>query len=262
MTLNSLSRLAVGAGFLLSGWATADCVRLVAVNDPTQPNHFTLDFGQFGGPRTANITSSEMVLEVCDTGSPHVVFADYYQLVEPLILPDGASTGNMIIRVTQSGAFSYDSETGVFATSDDYAIFFDGDLSAYQIQSPFSFLAQDSTGIITFDMPTEGRVSMAWEGNSALPNPFDPQGPLIPFAYTCAVNARFAVAGNCGTTGGCSGDLDGDCSTGLSDLTVMLANFGNTGGAVRPAQGDTDGDLDIDLSDLASLLSQFGADCN
>lgn len=261
MTLNSLSRVAVGAGLLVSGWTNADCVRLVAVNDSAQPNHFTLDFGQFGGPRTANITSSEMVLDVCDGATPSVSFVDYYQLVEPLILPDGTSTGNMIIRVPISAGTGYDANTGVFTTLDDYAIFFDGDLSAYQIQSPFGFQQQDSTGTIIYDMPTEGRISMTWEGQSALPNPFEP-GTFIPFAYTCAVNARFSTASGCGTTGGCSGDLDGDCSTGLSDLTVMLANFGSTGGAVRPAQGDTDGDLDIDLADLAGLLGQFGADCN
>ncbi|MBI5863229.1 MAG: Ig-like domain-containing protein [Planctomycetes bacterium] len=58
----------------------------------------------------------------------------------------------------------------------------------------------------------------------------------------------------------CPGDLDGDWTVSLSDLTVMLSHFGTASGAT-PADGDLDGDSDVDLSDLALLLAAFGAAC-
>ena len=56
------------------------------------------------------------------------------------------------------------------------------------------------------------------------------------------------------------GDLDGDCDVDLTDLAVLLANFGESGGAAY-ADGDVDLDGDIDLTDLAILLAGFGATC-
>ncbi|MFN0137141.1 MAG: DNRLRE domain-containing protein [Phycisphaerae bacterium] len=56
----------------------------------------------------------------------------------------------------------------------------------------------------------------------------------------------------------CVGDLNNDGSIGLTDLSILLANFGATGGA---AQGDINNDGQITLSDLAALLAVFGNDC-
>jgi hypothetical protein len=262
MTRFALTRATaiLASGALLAGGASADCVRLVAQNDPTQPNNFTLDFGQFGGTRTANITSTNLVLEICDGATAR--FADYYQEAEPLILPDGTSTGDLTILVNPSRPLSYDAVNGIFTTDDDYQIHFTGDLSAYGIQSPFGFQHQSSLGEVNYVTATTGTIMMSWSGNSALPNPFDPGGPLIPFAYQCAVNASFVTSDGCGPNGGCSGDLDGSCSVGLEDLTIQLANFGTNGARVRPDDGDLNGDLVVDLSDLSGLLSQFGSDCN
>jgi hypothetical protein len=58
----------------------------------------------------------------------------------------------------------------------------------------------------------------------------------------------------------CPGDLDGDSQVGLTDLAIMLSNFGIPSGAT-PEQGDLDGDGDVDLSDLATMLSLFGTSC-
>ncbi len=58
---------------------------------------------------------------------------------------------------------------------------------------------------------------------------------------------------------GCLGDVNGDDLIDLSDLAVVLGNFGLTGGTL--ADGDTDGDGDVDLSDLATVLSAFGSAC-
>ncbi len=58
----------------------------------------------------------------------------------------------------------------------------------------------------------------------------------------------------------CPGDLDGDLDVDLTDLSMLLSNFGITG--ATPDQGDFDGDGDVDLADLSVLLSAFGQTCN
>jgi len=53
----------------------------------------------------------------------------------------------------------------------------------------------------------------------------------------------------------CSGDVDGDGDTDLDDITIMLVNFGCTGGGCT---GDLDADGDTDLDDITLLLLDFG----
>jgi hypothetical protein len=60
--------------------------------------------------------------------------------------------------------------------------------------------------------------------------------------------------------GVCPGDLDGDADVDLSDLSILLANYGVTSGA-EYTDGDLDGDGDVDLSDLSALLSLYGTSC-
>lgn len=57
----------------------------------------------------------------------------------------------------------------------------------------------------------------------------------------------------------CASDLNADGVVDLTDLAVLLANFGANGPA--PADGDVDGDGDVDLQDLAVLLADFGVFC-
>lgn len=58
----------------------------------------------------------------------------------------------------------------------------------------------------------------------------------------------------------CFGDIDGDSVIGLSDLGIILANYGTTSGAT-PEMGDLDDDGDVDLSDLGEFLAVFGTLC-
>jgi len=56
----------------------------------------------------------------------------------------------------------------------------------------------------------------------------------------------------------CPEDLNGDDRIDLADLSILLANYGQTGG---PEDGDFDGDGDVDLADLSQLLAVYGQDC-
>jgi hypothetical protein len=55
---------------------------------------------------------------------------------------------------------------------------------------------------------------------------------------------------------GCAGDLNGDGFTDLTDLGILLADFGCP--QPGPCAGDLDGDGDTDLADLGILLADFG----
>ena len=58
----------------------------------------------------------------------------------------------------------------------------------------------------------------------------------------------------------CLGDLDGNGQIDLTDLSIVLANFGTSSGAT-PEDGDLNGDGDVDLEDLAQILALFGTSC-
>ncbi len=58
----------------------------------------------------------------------------------------------------------------------------------------------------------------------------------------------------------CYGDLTGDGLIDLTDLSVLLTNFGVANGATYE-DGDMDGDGDVDLLDLSELLIVFGTSC-
>lgn len=62
-----------------------------------------------------------------------------------------------------------------------------------------------------------------------------------------------------GTPAAIDGDLDGDCDVDLSDLSVLLGNFGS--GGAGHEDGDIDGDGEVTLADLSLLLGNFGGVC-
>ncbi len=55
----------------------------------------------------------------------------------------------------------------------------------------------------------------------------------------------------------CPADLNDDGVIDVTDLAIVLANFGQSGGAL----GDIDGDGSVNLNDLAIILSDFGSTC-
>lgn len=59
-----------------------------------------------------------------------------------------------------------------------------------------------------------------------------------------------------------AGDIDLDGDVDLTDLALLLANFGSSCGISGICTGDVDGDADVDLTDLATVLRDFGRSCN
>lgn len=60
----------------------------------------------------------------------------------------------------------------------------------------------------------------------------------------------------------CPGDVDGDGTIGLNDLSLLLASFDDCeGGASYQPLADMDGDACVTLTDLAMMLSAFDAPC-
>jgi spore coat protein A len=55
------------------------------------------------------------------------------------------------------------------------------------------------------------------------------------------------------------GDVNGDCLVNITDVGIVLANFGATG-ATRE-QGDLNGDGVINITDLGIVLANFGSSC-
>lgn len=169
--------------------AQATPTPLYATQDPTVPSSFTLDFGDEFGPRTANITTTNYTLEI-DSPAGEAAFVDYFQTVEPLILPGGFSTGDITVRVVPgSSSGVYDGITGEFSTSEFYEVSFTGDLSMFGLESPV-YLPSTSQGQINYQSPHAGTISMAWSGQGVLMDPSDPDNQLV-FTYTCAVNTTF-----------------------------------------------------------------------
>lgn len=71
--------------------------------------------------------------------------------------------------------------------------------------------------------------------------------------------ARPAAGEHC-TEPGCDGpDVDHNCAVDVSDLGVLLANFGLADAG--PEDGDVDGNGTVDVSDLGLVLAVFGQTC-
>ena len=157
---------------------------------PTPASSFSLDFGAYGGIASARISQTDFALEIdADLGTAQ--FTQYQQFVDPLLLFGAFDTGNIRVEVVPgSSAGTLNVLTGEFTTQELYDVYFDGDLSAFNLTSPVR-LPSTSAGTVTLTALTGGDVIMAWAGTSQLPNPFDPS-TFIPFRYTCSVQAAFA----------------------------------------------------------------------
>ncbi|MEK6674249.1 MAG: hypothetical protein AABZ47_01185 [Planctomycetota bacterium] len=236
---------------LAASAARAEVTYAVANQDPQAESAFSLNFGVFGGVSSATITQTNFLLELDTLGGAKLV--DYHQSVEPLTLPGGFDTGPIRVEVTKNTGGTYDETTGEFTSNDVYAIYFEGDLSAFGLESPVH-LPGDSSGIVTFDGEQTGSVQMEWRGESALPNPFDP-GTYFDFTYACHVESLFAVPS--------AGDVDGDTDVDLKDVASFMNCLSGQVGFSTPrcvlADADNSGTVEMDdFSAISENLSGPG----
>lgn len=147
-------------------------------------------------------------------------------------------------------SFAINAENGVLTeTGFAYDFGIQGSVGDVQTLGEFvlvtdSFSAIDNrTGLFTFDVLATGE--------------FTETGPIVGTEAT----APTQIAVWSPPQSPCPADLDGDGSIGLTDLAILLTNFGLPSGAT-PGQGDTDRDGDVDLVDLATLLTVFGSACD
>jgi hypothetical protein len=79
----------------------------------------------------------------------------------------------------------------------------------------------------------------------------------------CEMTGRLSGPTGCPNPGcddvGADADFDGNCQINLTDLGILLANFG---GPATNATGDANGDGQANLTDLGILLARFGSNCN
>lgn len=190
VSLRATSLCALVVGLMIASPATAEPIAVVAGDDPAVPSAFTLNFGDAGTVASARVALTDVEFQV-DPDQGEARFVRYYQEVEPLTLPGGISTGNLTIRILDgSSAGTFDELTGVFETEEVYEIHFEGDLSAFGLESPV-LLPSSSSGVLNLAPDEGGQIAMSWLGDGVLANPVDPLMPLE-FSYTCTVNAAFA----------------------------------------------------------------------
>ncbi len=235
-------------GVLLAAPIQAAPSFAVADQDRSQESGFSLHFDDFGYVASAQITDTHFVLKFDDQAGT-ARFVHYDQFVDPLLLPGPVgpiSTGAIRVQIESSVDGAYDPATGDFSTVDVYAVHFEGDLSLFQLTSPV-YLPGSSMGTLSFDDAQGGTISLAWDGEGQLPNPFDP-GTFIRFDYVCESGTVFRVPE--------PGDQDGDVDVDLKDFSFFQSCFSGAGTeyrASRCALVDYDEDGDVDLEDYPSV---------
>lgn len=162
----------------------------------------------------------------------------------------------------------------------DSSLAFDGDINGFMLA------AGTNVGSSSVVVVEEGVPSAAWQ---ALLEPGDtafqvPAGVLLPSRnYSISIGysngAQVPSAGFGAATSEaqfqrstsahfttlsdavpCPGDVNSDGVVDLTDLAILLSNFGTPAGAAWE-DGDFNADQIVDLTDLAILLSQFGIVC-
>lgn len=235
---------ALAAVSLAASFAPAATQSLRAQNDPAVVSSFAVNFGD--GERAADISLTSFVLDADEAGGS-AGFVRYHQDIAPLAIPTpfgDVSTGDITVDIvdgpTVGTLVPAGDGTYTFETTDTYAVAFTADLSALGLQSPV-LLTSTTNGTVEFLTEKTGTVNMVWEGEGLI----GPPGGEIPFTYVCRVNTVFSTQ---------PGDLDINGRVDLSDLGIVLADYGCTSGC----GGDLNGDLVTDLSDLAEVLAHFG----
>jgi len=161
---------------------------LYAFEDAAVESGFNISFPDFGIDSTSRIIYTRFNLDI-DEAKGTARFSAYDQMIEPLLMPLGISTGTLHIRV-ESSEGTYDVRTGTFETNDLYNITFTNDLSIFGFESPV-VIPSVSTGRVTTDAEGVRHVELDWVGEGELAND---ENPSEPFKYTYSCSTRTQVA--------------------------------------------------------------------
>ena len=116
-------------------------------------------------------------------------------------------------------------------------------------QNPGSNALRWST-LYNFSLDTD----VAPSAGNVLLGLFKPGNPGDPDEMSVALSAVPSTGAGCAAN--CAGDVNGDNVTDLTDLGILLSNFGCANCACE--QGNLDGLYSIDLIDLGILLADWG----
>ncbi|MFN0135632.1 MAG: hypothetical protein ACKVS9_05870 [Phycisphaerae bacterium] len=200
----------------------------------------------------------------------------------PLINHGTMSGGGTPANPTQIvGDVDSDGDVFVLAGGAIGLLTIDGGFRARELGSVRIRLAGDATAGVDYDRLTAtGALTLEGELDVRLANGFAPAlgdrfipiagssrsgafskmvlptlGPGLRWDVTYGSNSlRLAVIANIS----CPADIDRDGTIGLTDLAILLSNFGGTG---NHADGDLDQNGLVNLTDLATLLTGFGSPC-
>jgi len=225
--------LVAAFGCVAANTASAGTFQVNATSDPDNVSAFTLQFGDGLGDASANITTTSLALALDDlTGTASL--RAYYQQIAPLILPGGFSTGRITVSVLPgSSVGTYNPATGDFATSETYVVHFEGDLSAFGLQSPV-LLPSNSVGVLDPSEGTLGALRLNWSGVGQLANPFI-AGERISFTYACTVSTLVVPRGGfptkpvLGATEDAASQVERAMNASLQSAQLLLAQGDRTG---------------------------------
>lgn len=196
----------------------------------------------------------------------------------------GANSATLVIEDAEPGDIGTDYNCVVTASGSCSTI---SDDAAVSVEGPANILSQPSDltvdegdpAVFSISVQNPGAYTYEWRRDGVpLSNGGTISGADTPTLTISAAAAADEGAYNCVVTSAlgcvtasasgvltvnaapddCPEDLDGDGVVGLSDLSILLTNFGLPGG---PADGDITGDGVIDLADLSALLTAFGTTC-
>jgi len=230
----------------------------------------TMDRAEDFGPFDSDLVAEQ----TCDDGKAIANSQQHSVLTDRMVMAEISTAGNFDLGSGSGLAlFSQNFMTYTFRIEQatDYTI--DGVVRA----APMEMFASISAGVLLRG-PNGTTVldvrAIPAAGEAPLEVPFSQTGTLLPGEYFLYVSSNVGLcAGNTGgedgsasararlALTGCFGDLDGDGSVGLGDLSLTLANYGMTAGATLD-DGDFDADGDVDLTDLSEMFARYGSSCD
>jgi len=226
------------------------------------------------GGDSATVSVDVLALRAPDVTGPTTagVGVDYYELFNPVVLPDfdqldsyGSDSFSSIFFPSTNGEFAtsgrsdnvgavfqgfvtvpFDGLYDFFTESDDGSKLYIGDTMVVDNDGLHGM--QERGGQIALRTGTHAiRVEFFERGGGA--------GLIVRFQGP-ALSKRVIEPSRWSRPIDCPGDVTGDGQINLADLNLVLANFGQT-----TSDGDANGDGLVDLADLNLVLSQFGVSC-